>query len=193
MAQVLELDNNRISYVSENTLQQLSASKTLTNLTLHNNPWQCDCQHQYFAEFLHNQTTNKKVSIERIKRWWIRWVTSSPAELDKKGLFILTKRCLNFFFVKIILHWYPLFITYWKSSPLDGFASRAAACWTLRRSVSPQKRIFLKNYSSRKTFYVRFHKNICSYPFYEKPIWTPRIHLAVFELVFHGFWRVFAW
>lgn len=50
--QVLELHNNNISSLNSDVLQLLNNSTSLKTLTLHNNPWRCDCDAIDFLNFI---------------------------------------------------------------------------------------------------------------------------------------------
>lgn len=57
--QVLELHNNNISRIHSDVLKFLKNSTNLTKLTLHGNPWECDCQAKDFLNFV--QTKYAKI------------------------------------------------------------------------------------------------------------------------------------
>lgn len=50
--EVLELDNNNISRINPDVLQFMRNSTTLKQLTLHGNPWACDCDARDFLNFI---------------------------------------------------------------------------------------------------------------------------------------------
>ncbi|KAG5334657.1 TOLL protein, partial [Acromyrmex heyeri] len=50
--QVLELHNNNISRIHPDVLEFLKQSMNLTRLTLHENPWECDCNAKDFRNFI---------------------------------------------------------------------------------------------------------------------------------------------
>lgn len=50
--QVLELHNNNVSRIQPNVLEFLNNSTNLTTLTLHENPWECDCDAKEFQDFI---------------------------------------------------------------------------------------------------------------------------------------------
>ncbi|KAL6954066.1 hypothetical protein U1Q18_050947 [Sarracenia purpurea var. burkii] len=52
---ILELDNNEISSLSNRTIGQLTSCENLTMITLHKNPWNCDCDARHFKNFIRNQ------------------------------------------------------------------------------------------------------------------------------------------
>lgn len=56
--QILELDNNNISRIDSNVLEFLKNSTTLTQLTLHANPWICDCNAKDFLNFIQTKFAN---------------------------------------------------------------------------------------------------------------------------------------
>lgn len=70
------IDNNEISSLDEKTIQQLNTSPALARLTLHNNPWNCDCKSQHFIEFLQFQNQNKKVM--NLSDTHVQLITSPP-------------------------------------------------------------------------------------------------------------------
>lgn len=51
----MELHNNNISRVHPDVLEFLKRSKNLTQLTLHENPWECDCDAKDFLNFIHSR------------------------------------------------------------------------------------------------------------------------------------------
>lgn len=53
--QVLELHDNNVSRISTNVLDFLKTWTNLTRLTLHGNPWECDCNAKDFLSYI--QTT----------------------------------------------------------------------------------------------------------------------------------------
>lgn len=50
--QILELDNNNISTVNPDVLDYLKNSSSLKKLTLHKNPWRCDCDDRDLLSFV---------------------------------------------------------------------------------------------------------------------------------------------
>jgi len=56
-SQVLELDHNNMMGLSASTLQALSNRTGLHRLTLHANPWQCDCSARGMLNFLQEHFT----------------------------------------------------------------------------------------------------------------------------------------
>lgn len=50
--QVIELHNNNLSTINYDVIQVFSNLTTLTNITLHGNPWMCDCQLQHLVTFV---------------------------------------------------------------------------------------------------------------------------------------------
>lgn len=61
--QVLTLDNNRLTALGSDIVKFLNGSDTLRNLTLHNNPWDCDCSARELLDLI--QQKFKAVSSER--------------------------------------------------------------------------------------------------------------------------------
>ncbi|XP_032689997.1 protein toll isoform X2 [Odontomachus brunneus] len=57
--QVLELHNNNISRIHSNVLEFLKNSTSLNRLTLHGNPWECNCETKDFLYFV--QTRYEKI------------------------------------------------------------------------------------------------------------------------------------
>ncbi|XP_014472682.1 PREDICTED: protein toll [Dinoponera quadriceps] len=55
VVQVLELHNNNISRISRDVLDFLRNSTNLTRLTLHGNPWECDCEATDFLDFVQTE------------------------------------------------------------------------------------------------------------------------------------------
>lgn len=50
--QVLKLDNNRIQSIDIDTLEYFKLAMNLSEITIHNNPWKCDCDGIYLLKFL---------------------------------------------------------------------------------------------------------------------------------------------
>ncbi|XP_036138593.1 protein toll [Monomorium pharaonis] len=50
--QVLELHNNNISRIHPDVLKHIEKKMNLTRLTLHENPWNCDCDAENFLNFI---------------------------------------------------------------------------------------------------------------------------------------------
>lgn len=53
---MLELHNNNVSKISSNVLNFLGNATNLTTLTLHGNPWICDCNTTDFLDFIHRKS-----------------------------------------------------------------------------------------------------------------------------------------
>lgn len=58
MFQVLELDNNNLSTIYPDVLEFLKNSTNLIDLTLHENPWICDCNTKDFLNFIQTKLVN---------------------------------------------------------------------------------------------------------------------------------------
>lgn len=59
--QVLEIDGNNITQFNESSMEFLKNAKYLTKLTLHRNPWRCDCTTKDFVSLI--QTHLKKIKL----------------------------------------------------------------------------------------------------------------------------------
>lgn len=59
--QVLEIDGNNITQLNESSIEFLKNSKYLTKLTLHRNPWTCDCTTKDFVSLI--QTHLEKIKL----------------------------------------------------------------------------------------------------------------------------------
>lgn len=59
--QVLEVDGNRIEKFNELSVEFLINATNLTQLTLHKNPWNCDCASKDFVAITSRVSHLKKV------------------------------------------------------------------------------------------------------------------------------------
>lgn len=57
--QIIELDNNNLTRIDEDSLNTLEKSKHIQKVSLQNNPWICDCQTKVFLNFI--QANYKKI------------------------------------------------------------------------------------------------------------------------------------
>jgi hypothetical protein len=66
--QVLELDHNNLTQLDASTLQAFGNKTGLQHLTLHANPWHCDCEARGMLSFLQEHFTQvwKTCNIEHI-------------------------------------------------------------------------------------------------------------------------------
>lgn len=64
--QVLELDHNEISHLDKRAIEKLNQTNPNTTITLHNNPWQCDCETKELLNFI--QARFSKVVICNLKQ-----------------------------------------------------------------------------------------------------------------------------
>ncbi|XP_012151349.2 protein toll-like [Megachile rotundata] len=65
--EVLELHNNSIKRLKSEVIQYLRNSTTLKTLTLHGNPWTCDCDSRDFVDFIQSQTSKRILNLSLIE------------------------------------------------------------------------------------------------------------------------------
>ncbi|XP_076396657.1 uncharacterized protein LOC143265902 isoform X2 [Megachile rotundata] len=65
--EVLELHNNSIKRLKSDVIQYLRNSTTLKTLTLHGNPWICDCDSKDFVGFVQSQTSKRILNLSMIE------------------------------------------------------------------------------------------------------------------------------
>ncbi|XP_076396662.1 uncharacterized protein LOC105663427 [Megachile rotundata] len=65
--EVLELHNNSIKRLKSEVIQYLRYSTTLKMLTLHGNPWICDCDSRDFVDFIQSQTFKRILNLSMIE------------------------------------------------------------------------------------------------------------------------------
>ncbi|XP_076396670.1 uncharacterized protein LOC105663905 isoform X4 [Megachile rotundata] len=64
---ILELHNNNIKRLKSAVIQYLRNSTTLKTLTLHGNPWICDCDSRDFVDFIQSQTSQRILNLSMIE------------------------------------------------------------------------------------------------------------------------------
>ncbi|XP_076396056.1 uncharacterized protein LOC143263919 [Megachile rotundata] len=65
--EALELHNNSIKTLKSDVIQYLRNSTTLKTLTLHGNPWICDCDSKDFVDFVQSQTFKRILNSSMIE------------------------------------------------------------------------------------------------------------------------------
>ncbi|XP_065222752.1 protein toll-like [Planococcus citri] len=111
--EVLRLDNNQISHIKQHTINLFRPYGSLTNLSIHDNPWECNCDLRPFQNFLrfHRQTlwidkySNikcKKTDTE-VRHTWEEKLCQSPFEKYSLLVAILAIICIS-----------AIIITYYK-------------------------------------------------------------------------------
>jgi hypothetical protein len=68
--QVLELDHNNLTQLSTSILQALANKTGLQRLTLHANPWHCDCAARDMLSFLQEHFTQVQITHNTDHTLW---------------------------------------------------------------------------------------------------------------------------
>lgn len=70
--QVLYLNGNQLSFIDSETLEKIASNSSIRQLTLHDNPWRCDCQALTLLDFVqngHELVSNRSVISCALTNW----------------------------------------------------------------------------------------------------------------------------